>query len=101
MKKTNKNRHYGYCRVSTNSQDTDKQKFFLLDYANTHKFQFTEIIEVVSSSKKSRKDREIDILLKMADDGDHIYIVKLDRLGRSTKQDENCPRIKYKSPVGT
>jgi DNA invertase Pin-like site-specific DNA recombinase len=83
MKKT---KHYGYCRVSTTSQDTDKQKYYLLDYANTQKFQFEEIIEVVSSSRKSKKDREIDSLLEMVNDGDHIYIAKLDRLGRNTKE---------------
>ena len=58
----------------------------MLDYANTQKFQFEEIIEVVSSSRKSKKDREIDALLEMVDDGDHIYIAKLDRLGRNTKE---------------
>jgi len=79
-------KHYGYCRVSTASQDTDKQKYYLLDYANTQKFQFEEIIEVVSSSRKSKKDREIDALLEMVEDGDHIYIAKLDRLGRNTKE---------------
>lgn len=86
MKKTDNNRHFGYVRVSTASQDTDKQKFFLLDYANTNKFQFQEIIEVVSSSRKSKKHREIDFLLEMVEDGDHIYITKLDRLGRNTKE---------------
>ena len=79
-------KHYGYCRVSTASQDTDKQKYYLLDYANNMKFQFEEIIEVVSSSRKSKKDREIDALLKMVEDGDHIYIAKLDRLGRNTRE---------------
>ena len=83
MKKT---KHYGYCRVSTTSQDTDKQKYYLLDYANSSKFQFEEIIEVVSSSRKSKKYREIDSLLEMVEDGDHIYIIKLDRLGRNTKE---------------
>ena len=83
MKKT---KHYGYCRVSTNSQDTDKQKYYLLDYGNMHKFQFEEIFEVVSSSRKSKKDREVNSLLEMIEDGDHIYIAKLDRLGRNTKE---------------
>ncbi len=83
MKKT---KHYGYCRVSTNTQNTDNQKYYLLDYANTQKFQLEEIIEVVSSSRKSKKNREIDSLLEMVEDGDHIYIVKLDRLGRNTKE---------------
>ncbi len=83
MKKT---KHYGYCRVSTNSQDTDKQKFLLLDYANGQKFQFQEIIEVISSSRKSKKEREVDTLLEMLESNDHIYISKLDRLGRNTKE---------------
>ena len=83
MKKT---KNYGYCRVSTKTQDTDKQKYILFNYANTNKFQFTEIIEVVSSSRKSKKDREIDSLLSMAKEGDYIYIAKLDRLGRNTKE---------------
>ena len=83
MKKT---KNYGYCRVSTKTQDTDKQKFLLLDYANTKKFQFEEIIEVVSSSRKSTKEREINTLLSKAQEGDHIYVAKLDRLGRSTRE---------------
>lgn len=83
MKGTN---HFGYCRVSTKTQDTDKQKFLLLDYANTHKFQFTDIIETVSSTRKSKKEREIDTLLSNLQEGDHIYIAKLDRLGRNTKE---------------
>jgi len=82
----NKIKHYGYCRVSTNSQDTDNQKYYLLDYANTHKFQFQEIFEVVASSRKSKKERDIDSLLERVEEGDHIYIAKLDRLGRNTKE---------------
>ena len=99
--KTMKNtKHYGYCRVSTTSQDTDKQKFFLLDYANTQKFQFTDIIEVISSSRKSKKDREINSLLEKVQDGDHIYIAKLDRLGRNTKEVlEIIDEIKNKNVV--
>ncbi len=81
-----KTKNFGYCRVSTTSQDTDKQKYVLLNYANTNKFQFTDILEVVSSSRKSKKDREIDSLLTMAKEGDYIYIAKLDRLGRNTKE---------------
>ena len=83
MKKT---KHFGYTRVSSVSQNTDNQKYYLLDYGNNNKIQFENILEVVSSSRKSKKDREIDSLLEMVEDGDHIYIVKLDRLGRNTKE---------------
>ena len=80
------NKHFGYCRVSTNYQEVSQQKFTLLEYANIHKFQFENIIEVVSSTRKTTKEREIDNLLSMASENDHIYITKLDRLGRNTKE---------------
>jgi len=78
--------HFGYCRVSTQSQEVSKQKHSLLEYAHTHKFQFEDIYEVVSSSRKTKKDREIDILLDKLNYGDFLYISKLDRLGRNTKE---------------
>ncbi|CAA6803949.1 MAG: Resolvase [uncultured Sulfurovum sp.] len=84
MKGTQK--HYGYCRVSTSTQDTEKQKFALLNYAHANKFQFTQIQEIVISSRKSKKDREINSLLTMLKNEDHLYITKLDRLGRNTKE---------------
>jgi DNA invertase Pin-like site-specific DNA recombinase len=84
MKGTQK--HYGYCRVSTSTQDTEKQKFALLNYAHANKFQFTQIQEIVISSRKSKKDREINSLLNMLESEDHLYITKLDRLGRNTKE---------------
>ena len=84
MKGTQK--HYGYCRVSTTTQDTKKQKFILLDYAHKNNFQFEEIQEVVISSRKSKKDREINTLLNLLHNEDHLYITKLDRLGRNTKE---------------
>jgi len=84
MKGTKK--YYGYCRVSTSTQDTKKQKYILLDYAHKNNFKFEKIQEVVISSRKSKKDREINTLLNLLQDGDHLYITKLDRLGRNTKE---------------
>jgi DNA invertase Pin-like site-specific DNA recombinase len=81
MKKT---KNYGYCRVSTKSQEVEKQKYFLLNYAHDNNFVFEEIIEVVLSSKKTTKEREIDKLIDLTREGDKIYITKLDRLGRNT-----------------
>lgn len=78
--------HYAYVRISTQKQDLEKQKYVLLEYANTHKFQFEEIIEVIISSRKKSKEREIDSLLSKLKSEDHLYIVKLDRLGRNTKE---------------
>lgn len=79
-------RHFGYCRVSTQTQEVSKQKHALLEYAHTHKFQFEEIYEVVSSTRKSKKEREIDALIDKLNFGDYLYISKLDRLGRNTKE---------------
>ena len=81
MKKT---KNYGYCRVSTKSQEVEKQKHFLLNYAHDNNFVFEKIIEVVLSSRKTTKEREVDKLIELASEGDKIYITKLDRLGRNT-----------------
>ncbi len=79
-------KNYGYCRVSTKSQEVEKQKLFLLNYAHENNFNFEEIIEVVLSSRKTTKEREIDRLINLANPGDKIYIVKLDRRGRNTRE---------------
>jgi len=84
MKGTKK--HYGYCRVSTLTQDTEKQKYELLNYAHANKFQFTQIQEIVISSRKSKKDREINSLLNMLKSEDHLYITKLDRYRKKYKR---------------
>ena len=79
-------KNYGYCRVSTQKQDVEKQKLFLLNYAHENNFTFEEIIEIVLSSRKSAKERDIDKLINLANTGDRIYITKLDRLGRNTRE---------------
>jgi DNA invertase Pin-like site-specific DNA recombinase len=79
-------KHFGYCRVSTQSQDVSKQKHSLLEYALVNKFQFEEIYEIVSSTRKTKKKREIDTLLEKLNYGDFLYISKLDRLGRNTQE---------------
>ena len=72
-------KYYGYCRVSTQSQDVEKQKHSLLNYGYENNISFEEIIEVVQSSRKSTKEREIDKLINSAKSGDVILITRLDR----------------------
>jgi len=79
-------KNYGYCRVSTKSQEVEKQKHFLLNYGHENNFNFEEIIEVVLSSRKTTKEREIDKLINLTNVGDKIFITKLDRLGRNTRE---------------
>ena len=79
-------KHFGYCRVSTQSQVVSSQKHLLLEYAHANKFQYEDIYEIVSSTRKSKKERGIDKLLERLNHGDSLYISKLDRLGRNTKE---------------
>ncbi len=86
-------KYYGYCRVSTQSQDVEKQKHSLLNYGYENNISFEEIIEVVQSSRKSTKEREIDKLIDIANSGDVILITRLDRLGRNTREFLNIVEI--------
>jgi DNA invertase Pin-like site-specific DNA recombinase len=73
-------RIYGYCKVSTKEQNLDRQLIELEKYVDS-RFIFTE--------KKSGKDMdraEYQILRKVAQEGDIIYIKSLDRLGRNKEQ---------------
>ena len=54
---------FGYIRVSTEQQSLQNQKHKILEYAQQHKILIDELIELEISSKKSQKERKIDILL--------------------------------------
>ncbi|OOM73807.1 transposon Tn3 resolvase [Clostridium puniceum] len=73
-------RIYGYCRVSTKDQNLDRQLIELEKYVD-NRFIFTE--------KQSGKDfgrPQYQLLRKVAQSGDIIYIKSLDRLGRNKQQ---------------
>ena len=74
----------GYLRVSTNHQDTQNQKFEVLDYCQKNKFKIDEFIESVSSTRKDQKQRQIDVLLNTTEPNDKIIVSELSRIGRST-----------------
>lgn len=76
-------RNVGYIRVSTEQQDAEKQKHLLLEYAHNHKIIIHEFISVEISSRKSPKDRKIDLLRKTLQSGDQLLIAELSRLGRN------------------
>ena len=75
-----------YTRVSTDSQDLQNQKLEILEYADNHKFQITEWLQIKVSSRKSTKDRLIDQLLNNLETGDTLIVSELSRLGRSVSQ---------------
>lgn len=74
---------FGYLRVSTRKQDIQSQKHAIMEYAHKEKIIIDEFIEVESSSRKSQKDRKIDVLLKKVKEGDRLICSEMSRLGRS------------------
>lgn len=73
-------RTYGYARVSTKEQNLDRQMIELAKYVDK---------QYIFTDKQSGKDMdrtEYQILRKVAQKGDNIYIKSLDRLGRNKNQ---------------
>ncbi len=75
-----------YLRVSTDGQDLKNQKLEILDYADKNDFLITEWLEVKVSSRRSRKERLIDLLLEKLSPDDCLIVAELSRLGRSVGQ---------------
>lgn len=73
-------RIYGYMRVSTKGQHLDRQYVELKKYVDER---------YIFQDKESGKDfdrKEYQLMRKVAQKGDTIYIKSLDRLGRNKKQ---------------
>jgi len=75
----------GYTRVSTSEQNTAQQVEQIESYCYRNNLKLDDVIEVVMSSRKDEKKRELD-KLNILKDGDSLIVVALDRLGRSTLQ---------------
>lgn len=82
----NQHKIIAYIRVSTQMQSTENQKLAILEYASKHQFQVDEFIEITASTRKSKKDRKIDLLLSKLQKGDTLIVAELSRLGRSLGQ---------------
>src|SRR5512137_229717 len=74
---------FGYLRVSTMSQDLEKNKADILTYANDHKLGNVDFVEEVVSGKVSWKRRRIKEVIDWLDKDDWIIVAELSRLGRS------------------
>ena len=75
-----------YLRASTDKQDLNHQKLELLEFARKKSLSIDEFVEITISSRKSSKQRRIDELLSMLNDGDILLVTELSRLGRSTAE---------------
>lgn len=75
-----------YLRVSTVKQDLQNQMIEIKNYCTKECIKIDETIKVELSSRKSRKDRLIDDLLRDLRAGDTLVTVELSRLGRSLSE---------------
>ena len=75
-----------YLRASTYKQDLNDQKLELLEFARKKSLAIDEFVEITISSRKTSKQRRIDELLNLLNDGDTLLVTELSRLGRSTTE---------------
>jgi len=73
-----------YLRTSTDKQDLNIQKVEALEYARRQEIQIDDFIAISISSKRERRTRRIDELLRKLTNGDTLIVTELSRLGRST-----------------
>lgn len=74
---------YGYIRVSTTQQDTEKQKFEIFNLAYSKTLKIDEFIEETVSGSKTYKERLLGNLIQKLKKDDIILITELSRFGRS------------------
>jgi len=72
-----------YLRVSKDTQDVNHQRLAILQFAQKERIQVDWFIEVTVSSRKSVKERKIDMLLEQLFEGDMLIVSELSRMGRS------------------
>lgn len=74
---------YGYLRVSTENQTTDKFKSDILKFANEHDFGRVQFVEETASGVKSWRERKLGELIDHLRAGDRLIVPEMSRLGRS------------------
>lgn len=72
-----------YLRVSTEDQDTEKNKGDVLKFANDRDFGKVHFVEEKVSGTKSWKERKIKKIIDDLGEGDILIVPELSRLGRS------------------
>jgi DNA invertase Pin-like site-specific DNA recombinase len=76
----------GYIRVSTDHQNTENQKLAILEYGNQRHLSINTWIDTKTSSRRSTKERRIDEMPSVLEEGDTLIVSELSRLGRSVGQ---------------
>ncbi len=74
---------YGYLRVSTINQDTEKFKADILQFSNQHDFGKVQFIEETTSGVKNWRERKLGELIDTMQSEDRLIVPEMSRLGRS------------------
>lgn len=77
---------YGYLRVSTLEQNTEKNKLEILQFANNNRLGNVEFIEEQISGRANYKNRQLGLLLNHMGQGDILIVPELSRIARSITQ---------------
>jgi len=72
-----------YLRVSRDTQDVNHQRLAILQFAQRERIRVDKFMEVTVSSRKSAKERKIDMLLEQLHGEDTLIVSELSRMGRS------------------
>ncbi|WP_375653451.1 recombinase family protein [Bartonella sp. MR110HLJHH] len=75
---------YAYLRVSRDGQDTENQKFGLLEYANKNGFAPLHIEEEIASRGKDWRKRKLSALIEKAECGDVLLTPEFSRIAGSS-----------------
>jgi DNA invertase Pin-like site-specific DNA recombinase len=76
----------GYLRVSTEDQNTEKNKADILIFANNRKLGNVDWVEEKISGTKNWRKRELGNVVESLGEGDWLIIPEFSRLARSTLQ---------------
>jgi len=79
---------FGYVRVSTKEQNTDRQIVAMKEYAAAHGIEIERIFEDKASGKNFERPHYQAMKLALRE-GDTLIIKELDRLGRNMEQIKN------------
>jgi len=82
-KQPTQNKVIGYLRVSTVSQDLEKNKADILKYANDNRLGNVDFVEEIVSGKVSWLKRKIKDVIDSLGKDDWLIVAELSRLGRS------------------
>lgn len=86
---------WGYCRVSTVTQDSDRQERDIYEHANRQGWKVKRFLHSTVSSRRGEKERGLGVLRQaaLAREVDVIVFAELSRLGRSVG--EICQLVSY------